>query len=116
MTTVRAMIWFLFPLSLTCSQTAAAAVFDGDAAVDAQIEREHAEVAIYGKAAFAIFWVTAFRMRLEELGVNVRRARGRDVTCYAYGEPTTAMEQSQYACHLSVGEFGAISAPPIPNP
>jgi len=105
---------FFLGMSAALPQVAAAEIFEGKATADAEIEREHADVAITGKAAYGIFWVTAFRMRLEDLGVGVRRARGRDVTCYAYGPPTAAIEEWTYACYLSVGELGEIKAPPIP--
>jgi hypothetical protein len=99
---------------LAAATPALAEIFDGTVTVDAQIESEQAEVVINGKAAYGIFWVTAFRMRLEDLAPDVRRARGRDITCYAYGPPTDAIEDWLYSCRLNVGEFGEIVAPPIP--
>jgi hypothetical protein len=115
MTIHRAILSLVLPFLMITTQLAQADVFDGTATVDAQIEREHADVTITGQAAYGIFWVTAFRMRLEELAVDLRRARGRDVTCYAQGMPTDAIEQWTYTCHLVVGELGNIVAPPIPN-
>ncbi len=114
MTIKRAILCLVFPFLIATPQLASADVFEGKAVVDAQIEREHADVTITGQAAYGVFWVTAFRMRLEDLAPGVRRARGRDVTCYAYGPPTATIEEWTYACYLSVGEFGQISAPPIP--
>jgi hypothetical protein len=109
----RTIFSLAIPHLFAASPTASADVFDGSASVDAQIELEHAEVVISGRAAYGIFWVTAARMRLEDLAAGVRRARGRDVTCYAYGPPTATIEEWSYACYLNVREFGEIVAPPI---
>ncbi len=115
MITLRAIFLWTLPLGLfAAAQAASADSFDGSTTVDAQIDQEQADVVITGKAAYAIFWVTAYRMRLEDLAVDVRRARGRDVTCYAYGPPTATIEEWVYTCRLRVGEFGEITAPPIP--
>lgn len=115
MTTLRAIIFRTLPIALfAAAPVASADVFDGSVKVDAQIEGEQADVIIEGQAAYAIFWVTAFRMRLEDLADDIRRARGRDVTCYAYGPRTATIEEWVYSCRLLVGELGEISAPPIP--
>jgi len=113
MNTLSAIFVLALPIFIATNQTASADVFVGAATVDAQIDQEHADVVITGQAAYGMFWVTAFRMRLEDLAVDVRRARGRDMTCYAYGPPTAAIEEWTYSCYLNVGEFGEITAPPI---
>ena len=115
MTIQRSLFSLIFALLVAIPQLASADAFEGAAHVDAVFDREHADVTITGQAAYGIFWVTAYRMRLEDLTPDVRRARGREVTCYAYGPMTVVAEEWDYACYLSVGEFGDIVAPPIPD-